>query len=83
MADREADTPHVRDILVVVLVVQAVFALTAGTLVILDPAQMLERTGTRALAGSLILMTVIVGALLALRFRRRHRAERVRTRAAS
>jgi PAS domain S-box-containing protein len=73
----------VRDILVVVLVVQAVFALAAGAVLILDPARMLESTGTRALAGSLIVMPIIVAALLALRFRRCHRAERVRTRAAS
>lgn len=78
MTTKESSAPQGRDVLVSVLAVQVVFALTAGAVLILDPAQALDDPGIQLLAGSLILMPIIMAAILALRFHRRHRAERIR-----
>ncbi|WP_427006330.1 sensor domain-containing phosphodiesterase [Pseudarthrobacter sp. H2] len=62
------------------MTVQVVFALAAGAVVILDPAEVLDHPGVQMLAGSLVLMPIVMALLLALRFRRNHRSERIRTR---
>jgi PAS domain S-box-containing protein len=80
MTDREANTPRAGDVLICVLTVQVVFALAASAFVILDPAEVLEHPGIRVLAGSLVLMPIVMACLVALRFRRNHRSERIRTR---
>ncbi|MHA7223347.1 hypothetical protein ACX80S_13640 [Arthrobacter sp. RHLT1-20] len=64
-----------------VLVVQIVFALTAGALLIVDPTGPMDRNGVHILAWLLILVPIALAALLFLRFHKCHRAERVRTRA--
>lgn len=63
-----------------VLIVQIVFALTAGAVLILDPAGLMDRPGVKVLAGLLILMPIALAVALSLRFHRSHRAERTRTR---
>lgn len=79
MTERESNTPRAGDILVGVLTVQVVFAVAAGAVVILDPAEVLEHLGVRVVAGSLVLMPLVMVCLVALRFRRNHRSERIRT----
>ena len=79
MTDKEPGTPRVRDVLVCVLVVQVVFALSAGAALILDPASMLDHPGVQLLTGSLIVMPIVMATVLALRFRRNHRAESIRS----
>ncbi|KQR64099.1 hypothetical protein ASF98_11340 [Arthrobacter sp. Leaf337] len=56
-----------------------VFVLAAGAVVILDPAEVLEHLGVRVVAGSLVLMPIVMVCLVALRFRRNHRSERIHT----
>ena len=80
MTDKEPGTPRLRDALVCVLVVQIVFSLTAGAFLVLDPAGMLGHPGVQTLAGSLIVMPIVTATLLALRFRRNHREERISSR---
>lgn len=79
MTERESNTPRAGDILVCVLTVQVVFVLAAGAVVILDPAEVLEHLGVRVVAGSLVLMPIVMVCLVALRFRRNHRSERIHT----
>lgn len=83
MTDWEASTPRVWDVLVCVLTVQVVFALVAGATMILDPAEVLDHPAVQLLAGSLVLMPIVMACLLALRFRRNHRSEGIRTRTVS
>ncbi|WP_235506081.1 sensor domain-containing phosphodiesterase [Arthrobacter sp. Leaf337] len=61
------------------MTVQVVFVLAAGAVVILDPAEVLEHLGVRVVAGSLVLMPIVMVCLVALRFRRNHRSERIHT----
>ncbi|SDP44178.1 PAS domain S-box-containing protein [Arthrobacter sp. ok909] len=63
----------------VVLAVQVVFALTAGAVLIMDPAKVLDDPAVQWLAGTVIVMPILVAVLLAVRFHRSHRAERTRT----
>lgn len=72
---------RVRDVLVVVLVVQLVFALIGAAVLILDPSGLLEEPRDQLLAALLILAPVTMAVVLAVRFRKRHRAEGRRTRA--
>ncbi|HCC40942.1 MAG TPA: hypothetical protein DEQ49_13835, partial [Arthrobacter bacterium] len=60
-----------------------VFALVAGATMILDPAEVLDHPAVQLLAGSLVLMPIVMACLLALRFRRNHRSEGIRTRTVS
>lgn len=71
---------RVRDMLVCVLMVQVVFALTAGAVLILDPLGLLDAPGHRLLAGVVVLVPILMAVLLAVRFRRCHRLERIRAR---
>lgn len=83
MADDQSGEARLRDVWVCVLAVQVVFTLTAGATVILDPSGVLDHPGARVLAGVLVLMPVAVAAVLAVRFHRRHRSERILARAAA
>ncbi|RNL59171.1 EAL domain-containing protein [Arthrobacter oryzae] len=80
MTGRESGTPRVRDVLVCVLVVQVVFALTAGAALILDPGGILAGPAAQWLAGLVIVTPVTMAIVLAERFRRGHRAERTHAR---
>ncbi|MGM9474237.1 EAL domain-containing protein [Pseudarthrobacter sp. YS3] len=68
-------SPRVRDVLGVVLVVQVVFAVVAAAIVILDPEGILDEPRDRLLAGLLVLAPIAMAIVLAVRFRKRHRAE--------
>ena len=83
MPAKGSGTPRPRDLFVGVLAVQVAFALATAAALILDPAGLVEHIGTQILAGSLILLPVITAGLLALRFHRSHRAERIRARASA
>lgn len=83
MTNGETNTPRVWHVLACVLIVQVVFALVAGAFVILDPADVLDHPAVQMLAGSLVLMPIIMACLLALRFRRNQRSEGIRTRTVS
>jgi PAS domain S-box-containing protein len=60
-----------------VLAIQVVFTLISATAVIMDPSGFLHYPEARVLAGSLVLMPIAVAGLLALRFHRSHRSERM------
>ncbi len=83
MTQRSSGTPHGWDVLVSVLAVQVVFAFSAAAVLILDPGGFLEEPRDQMLAALLLLMPITVAVVLAVRFLRRHQAERTRTRDAS
>ncbi|MGM9473476.1 sensor domain-containing phosphodiesterase [Pseudarthrobacter sp. YS3] len=68
-------SPRVRDVLGVVLVVQVVFAVVAAAIVILDPEGILDEPRDRLLASLLVLAPIAMAFVLAVRFRKRLRAE--------
>ncbi|HET6269479.1 MAG TPA: EAL domain-containing protein [Arthrobacter sp.] len=78
---RKEGAPRSRDLLVGVLAIQVVFTLISAAAVIMDPAGFLHDPEARVLAGSLVLMPIAVAGLLASRFLRSHRSERMRARA--
>jgi PAS domain S-box-containing protein len=80
MVGNEPGKSRVRDVLIGVLMVQMVFALTAGAALILDPAGILDHPVTRVLAAPFILTPIVVACLLVLRFHRCHVLERRRAR---
>jgi PAS domain S-box-containing protein len=80
MTDKESVPPRARDVLVGVLAVQVIFVLTAAAALIMDPSDILDHPGVQVLAGLFVLMPIAVACLLALRFRRNFRSERIRTR---
>ena len=84
MVEGKPGTPRARsrDVLACFLAVQAVFAMTAGGVLILDPA-VTARPGLQLLLASLILIPILVAGFLALRFHRCHRAERASARGAA
>ena len=75
---KNSGSPRVRDVLVVVLAIQMVFAVTAAAIVILDPEGILDEPRDRLLASLLVLAPMAMALVLAVRFRRGHRAERRR-----
>jgi PAS domain S-box-containing protein len=79
MSEKNWAASRARDVLVCVLAVQVVFALTAAGFLILDPGGFLTDPEDQAMAALLILMPISMAVVLAVRFRRRHRAERRRT----
>jgi PAS domain S-box-containing protein len=78
---RKEGAPRSRDLLVGVLAIQVVFTLISAAAVIMDPSGFLHDPEARVLAGSLVLMPIAVAGLLASRFLRSHRSERMRARA--
>jgi PAS domain S-box-containing protein len=83
MTGKDSSDTGARDALVCVLTVQVLFALSAGAALILDPAGILDDLRLQVLAGSVILLLVVMACLLALRFHHRHSAEGARSRSSA
>jgi PAS domain S-box-containing protein len=64
----------------IVLIVQVVFALSAGAVLASDPEGLLKSPVEQLLAAVLVLTPMITAVVLSVRFRRGHRAERNRSR---
>lgn len=65
----------------ITLIVQVLFALTAGALLVSDPEGLLKSPFEQLIAAVLVLTALTMAVVLSIRFRRGHRAERNRSRA--